>query len=36
MKNQREGAHGGGKVLSGLVKRREQEANIYTRGDYGK
>lgn len=25
-----------GKVLQGLVKRREQEANIYTRGDYGK
>ena len=28
--------HSGMNVLSGLVKRREQEANIYTRDDYGK
>ena len=26
--------YGGGKVLSGLVKRREQEADIYTKGHY--
>lgn len=25
-----------GKVLQGLVERRKEEANIYTRGDYGK
>ena len=26
--------YGGGKVLSGLVKRRRQEADIYTKGHY--
>ena len=26
--------YGGGKVLSGLVKRRKQEANLYTKGIY--
>jgi lysozyme len=26
--------YGGGKVLSGLVKRRKQEADIYTKGHY--
>ena len=28
--------YGGGKVLNGLVKRRKQEAEIYTRGFYEK
>lgn len=28
--------YGGGKILPGLVRRRKEEANLYTTGDYGR
>lgn len=28
--------YGGGKILKGLVKRRKEEANLYTTGSYGR
>ena len=28
--------YGGGKILNGLAKRREEEANLYITGDYGR